>query len=124
MTLFSKLLAFSAFLMLIAAVLFVLFGQITVRKLRKKNETKSSLGAEFASGWDILNVAQALALPRYITKKLAKSPMSGFYADRDLLEKHTTLFDRLLANIFWYLYVTSVALMLILIAANSVGLLD
>lgn len=124
MTLFSKLLAFSAFLMLISAILFVLFGQITVRRLRNKPETKSSLGVEFASGWDILNVAQALALPRYITQKLAKSPIRGFYADRDILEKHTNRFDRFLAKVFWYVYVASVALMLIFIGANSIGLLE
>jgi len=124
MTLFSKLLAFSAFLMLIALVLFVLFGQITVRRLRKKSETKNSLGVEFASGWDILNVAQALALPKCITQKLAESPISGLYADRELLEKHTSVFDRCLAKIFWYTYAISVALMLIFIAANSIGLLD
>lgn len=124
MTLFSKLLAFSAFLMLVSLVLFVLFGQITVRRLRKKKETKNSLGVEFASGWDILNVAQALALPKYITRKLAKSPIGGLYADRDLLEKHTSVFDRILARFFWYTYALSVALMLIFIAANSIGLLD
>ncbi|UTA48658.1 hypothetical protein L1F30_03725 [Simiduia sp. 21SJ11W-1] len=124
MTLFSKLLAFSVLLMLIALILFVLFGQITVRRLRKTEETKNALGCEFASGWDILNAAQALALPRYITDKLAQSPLSGLYADRDLLEKHTSTFDRGLAKIFWYTYTISVALMLIFIAANSMGLFD
>lgn len=123
MTLFSKLLAFSACLLFIAAVLFVLFGQLTVRKLRKNTETKNRLGVKFASGWDILNVAQALALPKSITQKLAKSPMGGFYADRDILEKHTNIFDRYLARLFWYTYVISVVLMLIFIAANAVGLL-
>lgn len=123
MTLFPKLLAFSALLMLIALVLFMLFGQITVRRLRKNSE-KNGLGVEFASGWDILNVAQALALPRYITQKLAKSPISGLYAERDLLEKQTSVFDRGLARIFWYTYAISVALMLTFIIANSVGLLD
>lgn len=124
MTLFSKLLAFSAFLMLIAAILFVLFGQITVRRLRKKEETKNKLGVEFASGWDILNVAQALALPKSITRKLAKSPIAGFYADREILEKNTTSFDRFLAKLFWFLYVFSVISMLIFIAANSIGFLS
>jgi len=56
----------------IVMVLFVLFGQITVRKLRKNSETKTELGFEFASGWDILNVAQALALPKVITRRLKK----------------------------------------------------
>ena len=45
----------------VACILFVIFGQVTVRKLRKNPETKHELGLEFAGGWDILNVAQALS---------------------------------------------------------------
>lgn len=122
MTLFSKLLAFSAYLMLLALILFVLFGQITVRRLRKNLGTKNSLGTEFASGWDMLNVAQAL--PSCITRKLAKSPISNLFADRDLLEYHTSVFDRSLARCFWYTYMISVALMLLFITANSIGIIE
>jgi len=57
MSLLSKLLAFTTFLTFIAGFLFVLFGQITVRKLRKNPATKNELGVEFLSGWDIINVA-------------------------------------------------------------------
>lgn len=124
MTLFSKLLAFSFFLMLVSAVLCVVFGQTTVRRLRKNDAVKDGLGVEFASGWDILNVAQALSLPLYITRRLAKSPISGFFADRALLEMHTSNFDRGLARSFWYTYVISVGSMLIFIFINSIGLLD
>ena len=49
---------------IIAGILFVAFGQITVRKLRKKPKTKDSLGLEFISGWDIINVAQVFSFPR------------------------------------------------------------
>ena len=44
-------------------VLYVIFGQVTVRELRKNPETKEKLGIEFVSGWDILNVAGALSTP-------------------------------------------------------------
>jgi len=43
----------------VAWILFIIFGQVTVRKLRKNPETKHELGIEFASGWDIFNVASA-----------------------------------------------------------------
>lgn len=44
---------------MVVGILYVAFGQITVRKLRKTPATKDKLGVEFASGWDILNVAGA-----------------------------------------------------------------
>ncbi|MCP4488486.1 MAG: hypothetical protein GY820_14375 [Gammaproteobacteria bacterium] len=89
-------------------ILYVLFGQITVKKLRRNPETSSHLGLEFASGWDIFNVAQALALPRFITKKLAESPLSVFYANSSLLEKNTSRFDKWLACIFYWLFTASI----------------
>ncbi len=124
MTLFSKLLAFSAFLMLIAAILYVLLGQITVRKLRKNPDLKNKLGFEFVSGWDILNVAGALSTPRWLREKLSSSSLSGLSANYQLLHENTSKFDRVLARIFWFFYVTSVALMLLFITANSLGILN
>lgn len=53
----------------ITSVLFVIFGQVTVRKLRKNPETRHELGIGFASGWDITNVAQALSLPEFLQKE-------------------------------------------------------
>ena len=63
MTIFSKLLGIIFIFMLIACLLYVVFGQVTVRRLRKNPKTKDALGLEFVSGWDIINVAQALAFP-------------------------------------------------------------
>jgi len=96
----------------VSAILFVIFGQVTVRKLRKNPETKQALGIEFASGWDILNVAQALALPKTITRRLKRNSISmgmgqGFEADPDVLYKHTTVFDRVLARVFYTLFALS-----------------
>jgi len=84
--------------------LYVIFGQVTVRKLRKNPETKDALGVEFASGWDILNVAKAFAMPKAITRKWKKSKQSAFYADIDLLFKHTSNFDRVLGIVFYWIY--------------------
>ncbi|MFK5913015.1 MAG: hypothetical protein QM484_01465 [Woeseiaceae bacterium] len=100
----------------ITCVLFVLFGQATVRKLRKTPETKGALGIEFASGWDILNVAKAFAMPKVITKKWKKSPQSAFYADLDLLHKHTNKFDRILGAVFYWIYAfTGLSLILLVL---------
>ena len=94
-------------LVFVTAILFVVFGQITVRKLRKNPQTKDQLGIEFASGWDIINVAQALAIPRILIRKLNNSPLSALYANSDLLHKYTNKFDKVLAVIFYWLLVFS-----------------
>ncbi len=67
---FSTLLAIPFAVGLIACILFVIFGQITVRKLRKIPETKLVLGIELLSGWDIINVATVLALPKGYARKI------------------------------------------------------
>ncbi len=124
MSLLSKLLAFSTFLTFIAAFLFVLFGQITVRKLRKTPQTKHGLGVEFASGWDILNVAGALAAPRWLNRKLRNTPLGSLYANADLLDENTNTFDRVLARIFYVLYVFSGSALIILMLLNVFGVFD
>lgn len=91
----------------VVMILFVLFGQITVRKLRKNPETKNELGMEYVSGWDIINVAQALAMPVFIIRKFKDTPLSFLYANAELLINHTTKFDRVLAFIFYWLLMTS-----------------
>jgi hypothetical protein len=104
---FSSLLAIASLIGFFAIILFVLFGQITVRKLRKNSETKLALGTEFTSGWDILNVAQALSLPRAWSKKLENSRISFLYANSTLLIKNTTKFDRVLGRVFFLCWATS-----------------
>lgn len=123
MTLFSKLLAFSAVLMLLAAILSVAFGQITVRKLRKNPTTKDVLGFEFVSGWDILNVAGSLSTPKWLREKFAASPLSHLTANYQALYENTSKFDRILAKVFWIFYVLSAFLMLVFIGLNAIGLL-
>ena len=101
-------------LTVISGTLFVIFGQVTVRKLRKNPDTKQALGIEFTSGWDILNVAQALALPRSVAQKIRRNSM-GLEADPDVLYKHTTVFDRVLARMFYTLYAFSGFVSIVLI---------
>ena len=49
--------------LLLAGILFIAFGQITVRKLRNNPETRNALGFDYVSGRDIINVALALSWP-------------------------------------------------------------
>jgi hypothetical protein len=98
---FSQLLGVVAIFMFFACILYVTFGQITVRKLRKNPKTKDLLGVEFASGWDIINVAQALALPRSWSRVLENSPLSFMEANATALFENTTKFDQVLGFVFY-----------------------
>jgi len=124
MNMFSMLLGITSGFIFIALILYVLFGQITVRKLRKNPNTKDSLGTEFASGWDIINVAQALAIPKTWAQKLRNSLLSVLYADVDSLYKYTSKFDRVLAFILYWLLISSVATALLLILLDAMGIFD
>ncbi|OMH36282.1 hypothetical protein BGP75_10080 [Motiliproteus sp. MSK22-1] len=107
--------------LVIVGILFVAFGQITVRRLRKNPATKGNLGVEFASGWDILNTAQAVALPKALTDRFKESPLSAMFANTDLLREHTSTFDRVLAAIFFWLYVFTVASLIAMLILNTLG---
>ncbi len=114
---------------LVAWILFVIFGQVTVRKLRKNPATKHALGIEFASGWDIFNVAEALTLPKVFMRKMKRNAISmglgpGFETDFEILYKHTTVFDRLLARVFYILFSFTGLGMIILIVLNWFGIFD
>lgn len=106
---------------IITGILFVLFGQITVRKLRKSPDTRDRLGVELASGWDILNVAAALSRPKWLSEKFKKSSLSFLAANSDVLYKNTTLFDRILARIFWISYVTAGFGMILVLVLHWLG---
>lgn len=123
-TLESYLFSFGLFGTFFSMILYVVFGQLTVRKLRKDEALKDSLGLELASGWDIINVAQALAIPRSWAKKLENSPLSALYAKSESLRENTTRFDRVLAVIFyWFLTVSGVS-MITLVTLNSLGIFN
>ena len=57
---------FTAALIFIAVILFIIFGQVTVKKLSKNSATQNKQGLEFVSGRDIINVALTLAMPEFI----------------------------------------------------------
>ena len=108
-----------------SAALYVIFGQITVRKLRKNPETKQELGIEFVSGWDIFNVATVLALPKSYAQKMRKRHVTGLlHANVDLLYKHTTVLDRLLARLFYWSWMLSSFALIMLMILNWFGVFE
>jgi hypothetical protein len=93
--------------MFIAIILWVVFGQVTVRRLRKNPEVKNHLGLEFYSGWDIMSVAQTLSLPKWIVRR--RGTFYGLLPDHNLLYTHTTKLDRILGRIFYWTLIFAIS---------------
>lgn len=109
---------------ILTCIMFVLFGQITVRKLRKNPKTRDALGFEYVSGWDIINTAQALAFPRFLSKKLEGSPLSFIYANSLVLIEHTNRFDRFLGSLFYWMMVFTGFSGVLLVILEPVGIFE
>ena len=84
-------------------------------------EAKDKLGFEYVSGWDIINAAQSLSIPRWLAKKLENSPLSGLYPKSDFLYSHTNAFDRVLAILFYWLLTVSGLMMITLALLDTLG---
>ena len=102
----------------LAMIMYLVFSWVTVRKLRKNPDTKDKLGMEFMSGWDVFNVAQALSTPRSIHKILESNSLAFLHADTDELYKHINRLDRVLAIIFWFLFITTAAACIVLVVLS------
>lgn len=123
MTLLDWLLATDAALILIVGILFVIFAETTVRKLRNNPKTKDSFGIVFFSGWEIVNVAIALSIPEIMIRRIVRSAFSMFYANAALIKQHTTVFDKILAMAFFWLWVFAGVSMIILMILDKTGVL-
>lgn len=110
--------------LLFSMIFYVLFGQLTVRKLRKNQETKDNLGIELASGLDVLNVAGALTRPKWLDKRIKASPTSSFATDSKMLYQHTTIFDRILARLFCIIFYSTGTFTIFFIFADLFGAFD
>lgn len=124
MSTFSKLLAIIFVFMLIACLLYIVFGQVTVRRLRKNPKTRDALGLEYVSGWDIINTAQALAFPRSWSEKLQKSPLSFMYANAKVLQENTSKLDRFLGALFYWVMMFSGLSGALLVLLESMGIFE
>ncbi len=124
MSLSAAILGILILAVLFVMTFFVMFGQITVRKLRKNPETKQELGIELISGWDIINVAQSLAIPKKIIRKFRTTKLAFLYANADILHKHTNKFDRLLAACFYWSLIATALSTALWAVCDTAGLFD
>lgn len=121
---FSSLLGICALFIFIGWILFILFGQITVRRLRKNPETRDSLGLEFASGWDIFNVAGAMCRPQWLSERLRRSSLSFTAADERPIYENTNWFDRLLGRTMFIIMMGTFIVMMVLMLLHFVGVIE
>jgi hypothetical protein len=121
MSLQSLLWAIVSFIFVVAWIFFVIFGQITVRKLRKNPETQDALGIQFVSGWDIFNVAEALGLPKKYALRRKNLAFGMLRADADVLYKHTNKLDRILARVFLIPFAFAGAFVVVLMLLDLFG---
>lgn len=108
---------------ILTGILFVLFGQISVRKLRKNPKTRDALGLEYVSGWNIINAAQALAFPISWSRKLEGSRLAFMYANSKLLHENTNRLDRFLGAVFYWLMMVTGLSGALLVLLESMGVL-
>jgi len=116
--------AISMAALFLTMIFYVIFGQFTVRKLRKNPKTKDELGIEFVSGWNILNVAGALAMPKWINRKFKSTPLAFLYANADIVYANTSIFDRVIAIILYALFLFSGFSLIILGVMHYFGVFE
>ena len=96
-----RLFAWAVFLSFVLwGILFVVFGEVTVRRLRKDLQVRRQMGYEFFPGWDIVNVAVALSWPRRLVRWLDRGVFRGFRANLETMYRNTSPLDRMLARAF------------------------
>jgi hypothetical protein len=91
----------------LTSFLFLIFAQVTVRKLEKNPVTKHALGAEFVSGQRIVHAACALVLPLWYFRRARQNPMSIINANAELVRQYTNGVDKFLAHLFFWPFVTT-----------------
>ncbi|KAB7619597.1 hypothetical protein F3N43_13245 [Alkalilimnicola sp. S0819] len=114
---------FFALGVLVGWVFFVIFGRTTVRRLSRTADIRKRMGIELISGWRIFNVAEALVLPVSLFDKLHAGSLSAFWADARVLRQHATRYDIVMAHLFFWTFVPSTTLMIVLALLDSFGIL-
>ncbi|KAB7627276.1 hypothetical protein [Alkalilimnicola sp. S0819] len=108
---------------LVGWILFVIFGRTTVRRFSRMETTRARLGTELISGWRIFNVAEALVLPVTLFDKLHAGRLSAFWADARVLRRHATRYDKVMAHLFFWTFVPSTALVILVVVLDRFGIL-
>jgi small-conductance mechanosensitive channel len=107
----------------LGVILFLVFAQVTVRKLEKNPATKHELGVEFMSGQRIYHVAFALVLPLWYFRKARQNPMSIINANAELVRQYTNRFDKFLAYVFFWVSAISALGTIICAILTSLGVI-
>jgi hypothetical protein len=94
-------------LFIVSGILFVVFGEVTVRRLRKDPATRHHLGFELCSGWDIVNAAVALSWPAPPKRRPEHGAQSDLHANKEILLQHTSRLDRILGRAYYATMVSS-----------------
>ena len=98
--------------MLVAGVMYLVFGQVTVRRLRKSPATRDCLGMELLNGGDIVLVAQALTWPGWMQQRAENGCLGFMVARSRVIRQYTNRLDRILARLcYWSM---SICLLLLL----------
>jgi len=121
MSTLSALLGVAGAAAIVAWFLYLAFAQVTVRRLEKNPVVREQMGFEAISGWRIFNVAEAIVLPRAFFKLARRSMLSGMYANADLIREHTNWVDRVLAHLFFWMFIGSGGAIVILVAIDLLG---
>lgn len=112
---------FIVLMLVITGIIFVIFGQVTVRKLRSIPMCKDLLGIELVSGWSIFNVAIIMSMPKRWSRILNNGAMSFYFPNAEALGKYTTRTDRLLAHLLFGLTYATVIGLFALMAMDKLG---
>ncbi|ARU55370.1 hypothetical protein OLMES_1291 [Oleiphilus messinensis] len=109
-------------LLMLFAIEILIFAQVTIRKLERSSELKEQFGLELISGWRILNVAQALAMPAFLFNVIKSGPLGPMFANAKLLKANTTSIDKCLAHLlFWTMYTCGFLIVSVMIADVGFG---
>lgn len=63
-------------------------------------------------------------MPRWVNRKLRSTPLAAMYADVEVLDQFTNGFDRILAIIFYSLFLLSSFACIALVIFSAIGFFD
>lgn len=116
---------FSMFMLglVLTCILFVVFGDVAVRRLRKITEIKDKLGFEYVNGRDIMNVAMALSIPRKLNQRDINSKAGFMFADAGSISPYTRKVDRFIAKLFFWSYLITVFTFIVFVILDTLKII-
>jgi hypothetical protein len=107
---------------MLTGILFVAFGQVTVRKLRKNPATRDALGFEHIGGADIATAAFSLLVPKSLWFRYRQRREEGWPApDPGLLRQHMSKLDQILGKTLASIWLATMLAFFVYACAESAG---